>query len=105
MIGISTCYAPNENECKLTSSFLATKLYPVAHIGGTGLASRIRRRINAAICGIFMRIALSYRYDGVSEAAERRASPSTGTPTLLILSPMIGVFGGRFSICFEGSQS
>jgi len=50
-----------------------------------------------------MRVALSYHYDGVSEAAERRASPSTGRPTSFILSPWIGLFGDRFKICFEGS--
>lgn len=89
----------------LTDSLMAAILSPVAHIGGLGLASWNLRRVNAASCGFFMRVALPSRYDRVSEAAARLASPKTGTPTLLILSPTIGVVCDRFKTCFLGSQS
>ena len=75
---------------------------PVAHIGGTGLVSCNQRRVNTPLhCGFFARKNSHHRYDGVSKALARAASPLTGRPTLLILSPVIGLIGDRLTHCFQ----
>lgn len=68
----------------LTAQSLGVIIPNVAHIGGTGLASRFRRRVsNAASRGFFVRAVLLSCYDRVSETTARWASPSTGTPISL----------------------
>ncbi len=69
----------------------------------TGLASQnigVKiRRFNA----VFLRAFFTPSYYGwVDKALARVAGPMSGTPTLFILPPMIGVFVGRFSICNIG---
>jgi hypothetical protein len=73
-----------DNQINLTPDILGVILLPVAHIGGTGLASRTLRRVsNAALCGFFVRAVLLSCYDRVSETTARWASPKTGTPISL----------------------
>jgi len=89
----------------LTDCYRVAILFPLSQKTKAGIGLSELRRINAALCGFFMRNASPYLYDRVSGAVARLAGPKSGRPTLLILSPWIGLFGGRFKTCYLGSRS
>lgn len=88
---------------KLTSHPLAAILIPLLPhvIAGIGVLYS-KAYEYAALMRFFCAKKHPSCYDGMSKAAARLAGPSTSTPTLFIPSPMIGVFGDRFTTYIEG---